>query len=359
MLGYQSAWTDPASGKDLMGARWYSPSAGDFTSADTVHVSPDPDPAAGDPFAYAADNPLTYTDPTGHLISAGSPATNPNYQADTAYANVFTQTYQRVGVTQAKANAAKAAAAVVAAKKAAAQRAQQQAAAAAAKKRAEQKAAAEEAAKKRAEQQAAAEEAAKQQALNRSRSTALNPDDGKTGQVFINPGARDLGTGTTKTPVGNHGTETLITPGGSPVPLIFTNPGPPDLGTGTTKTPISDQGGIINAAEDITPEGEQLVEEEEATAEAKALEKTTVDEILSNLRAGRSAPNLEVDTDAELNQVFDDLSQGGAQISSTYPGKMVNLPDGTRVGLRAASRSGGATIDVFKSDGTYIKVHLP
>ena len=257
MLGYQSAWTDPASGKDLMGARWYSPSAGDFTSADTVHVSPDPDPAAGDPFAYAADNPLTYTDPTGHLISAGSPATNPNYQADTAYANVFTQTYQRVGVTQAKANAAKAAAAVVAAKKAAAQRAQQQAAAAAAKKRAEQKAAAEEAAKKRAEQQAAAEEAAKQQALNRSRSTALNPDDGKTGQVFINPGARDLGTGTTKTPVGNHGTETLITPGGSPVPLIFTNPGPPDLGTGTTKTPISDQGGIINAAEnEDQPEAE-------------------------------------------------------------------------------------------------------
>ena len=44
---------DPASGKDLMGARWYDPSAGDFTSADTVQVSPDPDPAAGNPFAYA------------------------------------------------------------------------------------------------------------------------------------------------------------------------------------------------------------------------------------------------------------------------------------------------------------------
>jgi len=68
MLGYQSAWADPASGKNLMGARWYNPGAGDFTSADTVQVSPDPDPAAGDPFAYAADNPLTGIDPTGHQV---------------------------------------------------------------------------------------------------------------------------------------------------------------------------------------------------------------------------------------------------------------------------------------------------
>jgi RHS repeat-associated protein len=70
MLGYQSAWADPASGKDLTGARWYAPGAGDFTSADTVHVSPDPDPAAGNPFAYAADNPLTGTDPTGHQVDS-------------------------------------------------------------------------------------------------------------------------------------------------------------------------------------------------------------------------------------------------------------------------------------------------
>ena len=50
-----------------MGARWYSPSAGDFTSADTIQVSPVPDPAAGNPFAYAGDEPLDATDPTGHM----------------------------------------------------------------------------------------------------------------------------------------------------------------------------------------------------------------------------------------------------------------------------------------------------
>ena len=49
-----------------MGARWYNPGDGDFTSADTVSVSPDPDPAAGNPFAYAGDEPLDGTDPSGH-----------------------------------------------------------------------------------------------------------------------------------------------------------------------------------------------------------------------------------------------------------------------------------------------------
>ena len=44
---------DPASGKDLMGACWYAPGSGDFISADTVQVSRDPDPVAGEPFAYA------------------------------------------------------------------------------------------------------------------------------------------------------------------------------------------------------------------------------------------------------------------------------------------------------------------
>ena len=32
LVGFQSAWTDPATGKNLMGARSYAPSAGDLTS---------------------------------------------------------------------------------------------------------------------------------------------------------------------------------------------------------------------------------------------------------------------------------------------------------------------------------------
>jgi hypothetical protein len=48
-----------------MAARWYSPAAGQFTSRDAAAVSPVPDPAAANPFAYVDDNPLTRTDPTG------------------------------------------------------------------------------------------------------------------------------------------------------------------------------------------------------------------------------------------------------------------------------------------------------
>jgi RHS repeat-associated protein len=73
-LGFQGAWADPGTGKDLMGARWYDPQAGDFTSADTVQVSPVPDPAAAAPYAYAGDDPLDAADPTGHCTWLGTEA---------------------------------------------------------------------------------------------------------------------------------------------------------------------------------------------------------------------------------------------------------------------------------------------
>jgi hypothetical protein len=37
---------------------------------------------------------------------------------------------------------------------------------------------------------------------------------------------------------------------------------------------------------------------------------------------------------------------------------MVELPDGTKVGLRDVSRSGGKTIDIVLPDGKVIKVHV-
>jgi RHS repeat-associated protein len=64
-LGYQSGWTDSATGQVNMAARWYNPAAGQFTSRDAAAVSPVPNPVAANPFAYVDDNPLTRTDPTG------------------------------------------------------------------------------------------------------------------------------------------------------------------------------------------------------------------------------------------------------------------------------------------------------
>src|SRR6266545_1381690 len=65
-LGYQSGWTDPATSRVNMAARWYTPGLGQFTTRDQVAQNPVPNPAAANPFAYVADNPLDGTDPTGH-----------------------------------------------------------------------------------------------------------------------------------------------------------------------------------------------------------------------------------------------------------------------------------------------------
>ena len=65
-LGYQSEWTDTATGRVNMAARWYDPGTGQFDSRDSVAVSPLPDSAAADPFGYANDDPLLGMDPTGH-----------------------------------------------------------------------------------------------------------------------------------------------------------------------------------------------------------------------------------------------------------------------------------------------------
>src|ERR1700730_8563986 len=71
-LGYQSGWTDAPSGLVHMGARWYSPGTGQFTTRDTTQVNPVPDPAAANPFAYAGNDPMTGTDPSGHVPVASS-----------------------------------------------------------------------------------------------------------------------------------------------------------------------------------------------------------------------------------------------------------------------------------------------
>jgi hypothetical protein len=66
-----------------------------------------------------------------------------------------------------------------------------------------------------------------------------------------------------------------------------------------------------------------------------------------------------VDTDADLQALFDVLSAGGAPLSRpTYDGQWYPLDDGCTVGLRNSSSSGGRTIDVKSPDGTTWKVHI-
>ncbi|MEU2977521.1 LamG-like jellyroll fold domain-containing protein [Streptomyces hirsutus] len=68
-LGYQSGWTDPETAKVNMAARWYSPETGQFNSRDTVALNPLPNSVSANRYAYADQNPMTATDPTGHWPS--------------------------------------------------------------------------------------------------------------------------------------------------------------------------------------------------------------------------------------------------------------------------------------------------
>ncbi|MFC3992333.1 LamG-like jellyroll fold domain-containing protein [Actinoplanes siamensis] len=66
-LGYQSEWTDTATSRVNMMARWYNTDTGQFDTRDTVSNSPIGDSVNANRYQYGDANPLTVTDPTGHF----------------------------------------------------------------------------------------------------------------------------------------------------------------------------------------------------------------------------------------------------------------------------------------------------
>ncbi len=65
-IGYQGNYTDPSTGLVQMGARWYNPATGTFTTNDQANGSPISSTIDANPYAYTSGGPLTQTDPTGH-----------------------------------------------------------------------------------------------------------------------------------------------------------------------------------------------------------------------------------------------------------------------------------------------------
>ncbi len=63
IIGYAAG--TKAVGLTKFGTRWYDPTIGQFTQQDKYSVVSDP--ANGNRYAYAADNPVTNTDPTGNI----------------------------------------------------------------------------------------------------------------------------------------------------------------------------------------------------------------------------------------------------------------------------------------------------
>ncbi|MEV7623793.1 polymorphic toxin-type HINT domain-containing protein [Actinoplanes sp. NPDC089786] len=64
-IGFQGDWTDPATGQVDMGARWYQPGTGTFTSRDNAMYTGG-DSILANKYTYGAGAPLDFDDPDGH-----------------------------------------------------------------------------------------------------------------------------------------------------------------------------------------------------------------------------------------------------------------------------------------------------
>jgi RHS repeat-associated protein len=110
--------------------------------------------------------------------------------------------------------------------------------------------------------------------------------------------------------------------------------------------------GVVVGALDASGAGEEGL-----AAEGVEEGGTAIEDTLAGLQPGNSPDVYEVDSPEELQRIYDGLSSGGKPVSSSYPGEEVELPDGTRVGIRETSKSGGPTVDINQG-GTQYKIHV-
>ena len=86
-----------------------------------------------------------------------------------------------------------------------------------------------------------------------------------------------------------------------------------------------------------------------------------VDDVLDSLPKGDSKGGRVrvAGSDAELGEKWDDLTRGGTPGEwKNYDGEVIKRPDGTEVGLRPGSRSGGRTIDIRTPGRKDRKIHV-
>ena len=95
------------------------------------------------------------------------------------------------------------------------------------------------------------------------------------------------------------------------------------------------------------------------------IKNKTIQEVRSTVREsatpyGKSGNAFNVKTETELNGLWGRISSEAKPMNAqNYNGMMRELPDGTRMGLRNASETGGKTIDVFPNGGSNgYKVHI-
>lgn len=110
-----------------------------------------------------------------------------------------------------------------------------------------------------------------------------------------------------------------------------------------------------------TPSDASVEQAAEDTADqaGPASNKDAVRRLYDQLSPGRRKQVRVVDSEADLRQLFEEMTVGGKPVPpGAYPGIRVQLPDGTLVMFREQSGSGGATIDIRFPNGQQGKVHI-
>lgn len=83
-----------------------------------------------------------------------------------------------------------------------------------------------------------------------------------------------------------------------------------------------------------------------------------VRDVLESLPRGQQKTVRLVATDEDIEALFGRLTAGGTPIERPgYNGRWFELDNGTQVGMRTRSKSGGWTIDVTIGNGDFMKVH--
>jgi hypothetical protein len=103
----------------------------------------------------------------------------------------------------------------------------------------------------------------------------------------------------------------------------------------------------------------QAVKDEGQVAITGSADANTAAAALAQLPKGKSRGVKTVSSEAALDELFDKLSKGGTDVTPPdYNGTSVVLADGTRVGIRYSSSSGGPTMDIVLANGKNWKVHV-
>lgn len=85
----------------------------------------------------------------------------------------------------------------------------------------------------------------------------------------------------------------------------------------------------------------------------------SVDEVLSTLPRGNQSSVRIVPDEAAVQTTFADLTRGGTPATwKNYTGQVFEMSDGTQIGLRSTSSSGGSTIDIRIPGQDPFKIHI-